>query len=106
LVTLLKLGGEASIFFHLRDRQQGDLKRTAMLLWGELRRLTGGRFALGVVGGMMLPLGLLTSLTAANAGLALTGAVLSLVCLVMGDMLERMTFFTASSARRMPGGLQ
>jgi hypothetical protein len=27
-------------------------------------------------------------------------------CLFTGEMLERMTFFTALSAPRMPGGLQ
>jgi hypothetical protein len=31
---------------------------------------------------------------------------LSLICLLAGDFIERMTFFSALSAPRMPGGLQ
>jgi DMSO reductase anchor subunit len=105
LLTLLKLGSEASIFFHLRDRQQGDLKRTALLLWGELRDLTLYRFLLGLAGGVILPMVFLTALTPAHAGLALMASLVSLLCLCSGEILERMTFFTALSAPRMPGGL-
>lgn len=106
LLTLIKLGGEASVFLHLRDRQQGDLKRTALLLWGELRRFSSYRFLLGIVGGMVLPMMFLTALSPSRVGLALPVSLLSLVCLFAGEMLERMTFFTALSAPRMPGGLQ
>jgi Fe-S-cluster-containing dehydrogenase component/DMSO reductase anchor subunit len=106
LLTLIKLGGEASVFLHLRDRQQGDLKRTALLLWGELRRLSSCRFLLGLVGGIVLPTVFLTALSPSQVVLALTVSLLSLVCLFIGEMLERMTFFTALSAPRMPGGLQ
>jgi DMSO reductase anchor subunit len=106
LLTLLKLGSEASVFFHLRDRQQGDLKRTALLLWGELRHITCYRFVLGTVGGMVLPLVFLTALAPSHAVMALAASLLSLACLFTGEILERMTFFTALSAPRMPGGLQ
>jgi formate dehydrogenase iron-sulfur subunit len=106
LLTLIKLAGEASIFFHLRDRQQGDLKRTALLLWGDLRVLTQFRFLLGVLGGILLPLALLTSLLPSHSGQALAGSFLSLLCLLAGEFIERMTFFSALSAPRMPGGLQ
>jgi formate dehydrogenase iron-sulfur subunit len=106
LLTLIKLGGEASIFLHLRDRQQGDLKRTALLLWGELRRFSSCRFLLGMVGGMVLPVVFCTALSPSRVGLALIMSLLSLVCLFAGEMLERMTFFTALSTPRMPGGLQ
>jgi DMSO reductase anchor subunit len=106
LLTLLKLAGEASIILHLRDQQQGDLKRTALLLWGELRQLSLCRFGLGMLGGVVLPLVFLTTLAPARVGLALGVSLVSLVCLVAGEMLERTTFFTALSAPRMPGGLQ
>jgi len=105
-LTLLKLGSEASVFLHLRDPQQGDLKRTALLLWGDLRQLTQGRFLLGAFGGMFLPLALLTDLAPASHSLAFMGSFLSLICLLTGEILERMTFFTALSAPRMPGGLR
>jgi DMSO reductase anchor subunit len=106
VLTLIKLAGEASVFFHLRDRQQGDLKRTALLLWGDLRTLIQFRFVLGVLGGMLLPLGLLTNLAPASFGPAFVGSFLSLLCLLAGDYIERTTFFSALSAPRMPGGLQ
>jgi Fe-S-cluster-containing dehydrogenase component/DMSO reductase anchor subunit len=106
LFTLLKLGGEASVFLHLRDPQQGDLKRTALLLWGELRRLSSYRFLLGIVGGSVLPMLFFTALSPSRVGLALAVSLISLVCLFAGELLERMTFFTALSAPRMPGGLQ
>ena len=106
LLTLIKLGGEASVFMHLRDPQQGDLKRSALLLWSDLRHLTQGRFLLGAFGGIFLPLVLLTTLTPSNQGQAFVGSLLSLICLLIGEIFERMTFFTALSAPRMPGGLQ
>jgi DMSO reductase anchor subunit len=82
LLTLLKLGGEATVFLHLRDPQQGDLKRTALLLWGELRRLSSCRFLLGMVGGMVLPMAFFTTLSPSRVGLALTVSLFSLVCLL------------------------
>jgi hypothetical protein len=77
-----------------------------LLLWGELRRLSSCRFLLGLVGGIVLPTVFLTALSPSQVVLALTVSLLSLVCLFIGEMLERMTFFTALSAPRMPGGLQ
>jgi formate dehydrogenase iron-sulfur subunit len=106
LLTLVKLAGEASVFCHLRDHQQGDLKRTALLLWGDLRTLTQLRFVLGMVGGVLLPLALLTQLSPSSLVQGLVGSLLSLLCLLSGELLERMTFFAALSAPRMPGGLQ
>ena len=105
-LTLLKLAGEASVLFHLRDHRQGDLKRTALLLWGDLRPLTLWRFFLGGLGGVLLPLALLTTLTPDSLAAALTGSLVSLLALLAAEIIERMTFFSALSAPRMPGGLQ
>ena len=105
-LTLLKLAGEASILFHLRDHQQGDLKRTAMLLWGDLRPLTLWRFFLGGLGGVLLPLALLTNLAPDGLWAALCGSLVGLPALLAAEMIERTTFFSALSAPRMPGGLQ
>ena len=104
-LTLLKLAGEASILFHLRDHQQGDLKRTALLLWGELRPLMLWRFFLGGLGGVLLPLALLTTLAPDSLGAALTGSLAGLLTLLAAEIIERMTFFSALSAPRMPGGM-
>ena len=102
-LTLLKLAGEASVLFHLRDHQQGDLKRTALLLWGELRPLMLWHFFLGGLGGVLLPLALLTNVAPDSLGAALTGSLLSLLTLLAAEIIERMTFFSALSAPRMPG---
>ena len=83
----------------------GDLKRTALLLYGELRTLTQFRFLCGVLGGILLPLALLTGLSPSLAGQAFAGSFLGLICLLAGEIIERMTFFSALSAPRMPGGL-
>ncbi|MDE0206017.1 MAG: dimethyl sulfoxide reductase anchor subunit [Candidatus Tectomicrobia bacterium] len=106
LLTVLKLAGEASILLHLRDHQQGDLKRTALLLWGDLRPLTLWRFSLGGVGGVVLPLSLLTNLAPDSQWAALTGSLAGFLALLAGEILERATFFSALSAPRMPGGLR
>ena len=104
-LTLLKLAGEASVLFHLRDHRQGDLKRTALLLWGDLRPLTLWRFFLGGLGGVLLPLALLTDLAPHSFAAAITGSLAGLVALLTAEIIERTTFFSALSAPRMPGGM-
>jgi len=105
LIAGCKLAYEASVFFHLFDKQQGDLKRSALLMFRELKNLTMTRFALGIVGGVLAPLLLfafeieLTSLS--FLVLALSALVLSLA----GELCERTLFFMAMSAPRMPGGI-
>ena len=105
-LTLLKLAGEASVLLHLRDHQQGDLKRTALLLWGDLRPLTVWRFFLGGLGGGLLPLALLTNLEPDSQWAALVGSLISFLALLGAEFIERVTFFSALSAPRMPGSLQ
>ena len=106
LLTLLKLAGEASVLLHLRDHQQGDLKRTALLLWGDLRPLTLWRFFLGGLGGVLLPLALLTNLAPDSQWAALVGSLIGFLALLGAEFIERATFFSALSAPRMPGGLR
>ena len=103
---LLKLAGEASALLHLRDKQQNDLKRSALLLVGELLPITRARFALGLVGGVACPA--LIAVVAAHGvstGVVVCG-VLALLLTVAGELLERLTFFSAMSAPKMPGGLR
>jgi Fe-S-cluster-containing dehydrogenase component/DMSO reductase anchor subunit len=104
--SLLKLAGEASSLLHLRDKQQSDLKRSALLLVGELLPLTRARYALGFVGGVALPM-LIALVAAAGVGngVVLLG-VLALALCVGGELIERLTFFSAVSAPKMPGGLR
>jgi formate dehydrogenase iron-sulfur subunit len=108
-VTVLKLGFELSIFRHLFARPHSDLKRTALLLRGELGLQTLARFVCGVLGGVVLPLILTLTLAPGSAldarfwvvGLSLASLALSLI----GELCERDAFFAAMSSARMPGGL-
>lgn len=96
--TLLKTIGELAFFRHLRDRRYTDLKRSAVLMKGDLGSYTQARFAAIAIGGVVIPL-----LGAYDGGLGAT--IASLVLLVVGELLERTLFFAAASSRGMPGGL-
>jgi DMSO reductase anchor subunit len=100
-----KLLGEATVLLHLYDRKLGDLKRTAMLLRGQLVKQFAARLAAGAVGGVLLPLLLLGSMQhLSHVGqLVFLGA--SFGALLLGELLERMLFFKALSAPKMPGAV-
>jgi formate dehydrogenase iron-sulfur subunit len=104
-LTAFKLLGEATVLLHLFDRKLGDLKRTALLLRGQLVKQFAARLGLGALGGLLLPL-LLTSAQAqlSNAG-QLVFLTLSALLLLLGELLERMLFFKALSAPKMPGAV-
>jgi DMSO reductase anchor subunit len=109
-VAVFKLLFEASIFSHLRLSQVSDLKRTALLMWGELAKLTQLRFALGIVGGLVLPFWLssfvdptVESLRFGTAPIVI--AAVSWVCLLVGELVERSLFFMAAASPKMPGAV-
>ncbi len=105
LAVCAELVFEASIFVHLRDKQQGELKRTALLLIGELRPLGWLRLWAAILGGLFLPLAIAANLDGtASLGVVLSAA-LSLFCLSLGELFERTLFFAAVSVPRMPGGV-
>lgn len=103
--TLVKMLFEASVFVHLRDKQHGDLRRSAILLKGELGKVTGLRFLSAFLGGVVTPLAVLQGLLPEQEVLAFVASLVSLSLLVTGELIERSTFFTAMSAPRMPGSL-
>jgi formate dehydrogenase iron-sulfur subunit len=104
-LTAFKLLGEATVLLHLFDRKLGDLKRTALLLRGQLVKAFAARLALGALGGLLLPL-LLTSAQAQLSGAGqLVFLTLSALLLLLGELLERMLFFKALSAPKMPGAV-
>jgi DMSO reductase anchor subunit len=104
----LKLLVDASIFCWLRARTFTPLRRTALLMVGDLRRATAARFAAGIIGGLALP-GLLLFVVApsrANQPASLTTlalAALILALCLLGEVLERYLFFVAAVAPKMPG---
>lgn len=101
----LKLAYETSIFFHLFDKQQGDLKRSALLMFRELKNLTLVRFGLGIAGGILLPLLLMTLEVDLTSRFPLVLALSALALSLAGELCERTLFFMAMSAPRMPGGI-
>ncbi len=107
-LTSLKLVAEASVFASLASKQFTPLKRTALLMSGELGPTTLQRFAMGLAGGVVLPLVLAAPyLSKSNGGhsplFIASATVLSVILLVAGELLERYMFFAAVVAPKMPG---
>ena len=104
-LTGFKLVGEATVLLHGYDRKLGELKRTALLLRGQLLKEFVARLGLGAVGGLLLPL----LLTASMAQLTPVGQLgfltASALLLLLGELLERTLFFRALSAPKMPGAV-
>ncbi len=105
-VAAAKLLYEVSFFRHLASKQVTPLNRSARLMVGELAVWSRCRFAVGAIGGLLLPLVMLNqSATVPGptiAGIGLASFALSL----LGETLERTLFFTAAVAPRMPGALK
>ena len=105
ICVAVELAYELSILFHLRDKQHNELKRSALLLAGELLPRLQLRVLAGAIGGIVVPtvaMGLWSSTP--NPALALC-LLVALALLVIGELAERTLFFAAASAPRMPGGL-
>ncbi len=103
--SALQLVGEAAVLARLRNGRAGELERSARLLVGPLRSVTFCRFLAGFVGGVVLPLVLLQGGDPSRPGIAAGGALAALLFCLLGALLERVTFFAAASAPRMPGSL-
>jgi formate dehydrogenase iron-sulfur subunit len=107
-VAVAKLAYEAAIFRHLLLARMTPLRRSAMLLTRDLSNVTLARFALGLLGGVLMPALLLAELPSlTSAGLTqftvMTGLLFA--ANLAGELLERYLFFTACAAPRMPGGV-
>jgi len=108
IAAACKLAFEASLFAHLRGKQHSPMKRSALLMTGDLATAAKWRFALGVVGGWLLPAFWIWQVRA-TASAAIVSHVLiagQFAALLAGELLERYLFFTAVVAPRMPGGLR
>lgn len=107
-LTLVKLVYEGSIFRHLANKHHTMLKRSALLMIGELRSATIARFVVGGLGGIALPTLLDAALHEAdvsgNLGMALGVATAIFLASIVGELIERYLYFTAVVSPRMPGG--
>jgi formate dehydrogenase iron-sulfur subunit len=104
----IKLIYEMTIFRHLLARQLTPLKRSAMLLQGELSRVTVQRVLCGLIGCVLLPGALfafskLDSPHAVSPRFVVGATVVSLGFAFLGEILERYLFFTSVIAPKMPG---
>jgi DMSO reductase anchor subunit len=102
-IVIAKLCWEASVLFHVKHKRFSELKRSALLLSGELRRLFSGRLAFGFSGAILL--GALTASDSMTGGIVAL-ALASWAALLVGELLERLLFFRAASGPSMPGGYQ
>ena len=110
VLAATKLLWEAATFRHLANRRMTAMKRSALLMIGELSNFTLARFAVGILGGLVMPAFLLLSLANAAAAenlpqFVVVTSMLFIACLV-GELLERALFFTACAAPKMPGGMR
>jgi len=105
LATIAKLVVDGSVMVHLYDKQLTELRRTAMLLRGELKKTLVLRMSVALLSGIFLPLVLAEQLRGNGVGALATAIVLgaSFVGLLLGELIERALFFRASSAPKMPG---
>ena len=99
-----KLAFEASGLLHARERQNTVFKRMARIMLGDLKRATSLRFLAGVLGGILIPLALLSA--PVNVAFMQFMALFMLALLVTGEAAERYLFFRAAPASRMPGALR
>src|SRR5262249_40571312 len=96
LLAACKLLWEAAIMRHLLFRRMTPLKQSALLMTGELSSIALARFALGILGGIVMPalllVGAKSSSNSANLPqfVAITG-MLFVACLA-GEFLERILF--------------
>jgi Fe-S-cluster-containing dehydrogenase component/DMSO reductase anchor subunit len=101
-----KLALEAVVFTWLKARTFTALRRTALLMTGDLARSTFWRFGTGALGGLILPgvLVLSAESTTTPSTYTIVAAVVAMLALsFVGELLERYLFFAAVVAPKMPG---
>ncbi len=104
--SLLKMILELRTFLTLKSNDNDFIKKSAILMIDHLRKFTTGRFVFGVLGGILLPVLLLTrSFPVSSESLFVSGySVLLLLFVLVGEFFERYLFFRAVVPLKMPGG--
>ena len=108
LAGVLKLATESAVLLWLSARHLSPMKRTALLMTGELGPIALQRFVLGAAGGVLLPGALLACYAPAGAAaisplFAVLMVLLTLAACLAGEIMERYLFFAAVVAPKMPG---
>jgi len=108
-LAAMKLAWEAAIFRHLLFARMTSLRRSALLQIRELSNIALARYALGLLGGLIMPSLLLNALPALSSATLIPFAAMSgllLAANLAGELLERNLFFAACASPRMPGGIR
>jgi hypothetical protein len=102
----VKLFYELSLLRHLWTRRNTPLKRSARLTVGALSNNSLARVATGLLGGILMPLFLLSQSSSKQSSqlTQLVALGILFIATLAGELLERYQFFAAVSSRRMPGG--
>ena len=106
VIAAIKLLSEVALFRHLLLRHMTPLKRSALLLIGDLSSVALARFATGLLGGLLMPcilladIGSLSNNDSSVKFLVVTGILFS--ASLAGELLERVLFFTACAALACP----
>jgi DMSO reductase anchor subunit len=103
----IKLVAESAVFCWLGSRRFTAMRRTALLMTGDLRRVSLWRYLLGILGGVLMPCWIIgtypsTVETFSSPQTVIVAALTLAVCFV-GELLERYMFFAAVVAPKMPG---
>ena len=102
LTVLAKVALEISVIRHRRDYELTPLKKTALIVTGCFQSLALTRVVCAFLGGIGLPLLLHASAFGSRQAVV---AWLAFTFLFAGEILERLLFFRAVDAPKMPGGL-
>ncbi len=103
--ALAKMGWETLLFRHIKRKSKHPLRKSAVLLVRDLGVATTHRFAFGLAGGVFVPLLLLLPHSGAGAGMNVLFAAFIFGSSFLSELLERMLYFKAVVALKMPGGL-
>ena len=109
LVTVLataKLLADVAPFRALRDREETDRRRSALLLRRDLWLSMQVRLFLGAVGGVVVPLAVALGASTSTTHVVAPASGVALLLLVGGELVERHHFFRVAVAPRMPGELR
>jgi DMSO reductase anchor subunit len=101
-----KLLYEALDFLHLLERHHTPQRRLAALMTDQLAGLTLARFALGLLGGVILPWALLNESPTASGATWFATVTAVFALSLIGELLERTLFFMTAVAPRMPGAIR
>ncbi len=102
-VVAAKLAWELAFLRHLRAGAPTELRRSALLLAGDLGRSSRWRVGLGSAGALAGS-GVALLAGSAGPGLVLVLAAAAFAAVVAGELVERWQFFTAVAPPRMPAG--